>query len=1210
MPFASMIPPLRCCLMSHGPTGAIAIHLSDQNCSTESRVQVPRTLVRVLLIPIVAMLLCVAAEAETAPPARPETPPRSSKIPDLGDKAVLEFNAGALSNQTTGDASILAAPDWLSEPGQPLLLASTTSAKGFAVIHTAHIRIEPRRQYRVQALLKLLGSAPDSSVSLWVREYADPNRRPITPYPRTGVKDRSVQAHQRNIWTIRSLTFRTRPEARYLTISINTAGAPTELLVKSVRIVDVEKRKDEDAREMKDVLMQLQREASSRKPLVDRTLVFSRAQMKYGLERNYMRKWIDRPLLVDRALRVPRKYVTPYPSYVRMMDVVEQYGLDGLAFFPETKDRMGMFELTERAAPREFVLLPEFIPNGNIEAKAEVLKNALKCRNTVRIKGKILVTSYVASALKPSEWKKVLSSLRDRYGDCFIFLPALTKPVRFKSDFQEGIAIAREEVDECKAFLRSYLDVCDGLYFNYAAALKRKNRTFDREFYRELLIPIYKSVLSEARYRHKFLGLSAYHSHYNADLSLGLQEDGTKTLRNSFEAAMDARPDVIVLPEWDEVNENTCFRPTVYNSFTTQRILRYYMSRLRGKALAPAPGDDTSLPDLIVSYRKLLTLGEKLEVELLNVPDSLKKHSYRVQLQLFDHAGNLVRKLDPLVFHTGRLQAQTCTVPSEELAAYPSLIPVLNIEGYKDQQAIIIDRGLHHIQVRATWNWDYKFVKQPIRDLIRPNRASFTFGQLPALGALGGDGRALVAGTFECNEKIALVEVLEDDDVVYAVDPDNEFFRDSRDQLLLWIEFRSLRKQDLSGTLTMHGATCDWRFNNLHLHQPPPTLNVQEDKVEIRTPVSSHLRWVYVALPKKNAEAARLEFDFNLFKTVIPVKQIIENGIYSETHPDGLTMTVGEYWKQPDMPRHLDRSRVSFTARVKPELPTSQFHMRVTSKSGKTYRSVPLLLPEAMGGPSVDLRAYSDSKQHPVNVQVREVRIPDCSYDFTPKYGSILHTDAGRPFWGQLGGYVDSSSGRGGNGGGVSATLFRFGTYQYPVDAHRTAPTRKMRDGHPCLEFDGIGNYFLLPREALPRHGPFTLTFEIFPSTDKKPQYLFMHRSLRASSLMLFMQAGKLGGSFSAQGGKHYSFKSDLQIAADRWSKVSAVYDFTSMRLRVNDKEQSFPCSGPGLNIGPCGFGGYGKGGKNHDAPGNAWWFSGYLKSLRIIHNVTDGPPR
>ena len=67
-----------------------------------------------------------------------------------------------------------------------------------------------------------------------------------------------------------------------------------------------------------------------------RTLVFSRAQMKYGLEKNYLRRWVDRPLLIDPALRIAeRQNRMAFTSYSRILEIVKSYGLDGLAFFPE-----------------------------------------------------------------------------------------------------------------------------------------------------------------------------------------------------------------------------------------------------------------------------------------------------------------------------------------------------------------------------------------------------------------------------------------------------------------------------------------------------------------------------------------------------------------------------------------------------------------------------------------------------------------------------------------------------------------------------------------------------------------------------------------------------------------------------------------------------------------------------------------------------------
>jgi hypothetical protein len=265
--------------------------------------------------------------------------------------------------------------------------------------------------------------------------------------------------------------------------------------------------------------------------------------MKYGLDGNYYHIWTDRPLFVDRSLRLPRKYVTPFESYKRILEKeVEPYDMDGLAFFPETKDRMGMFELNDQANMPHISILPEFIPTFDIDAKMKVLEEALKCKTAARINGKVLITSYVASSVTPEQWDQTFKALRAKHGDCFIFLPALTDTVSLMGPFQRGEDISRRVIEERKAYLRTWLDVCDGIYFNYPAAFKNHDHTFNEQFYRELFIPVFKSVLPNLSTAKKYLGLSAYHSHSNPDLAIGLVEDGTRTMRHSFEAAIEAEP--------------------------------------------------------------------------------------------------------------------------------------------------------------------------------------------------------------------------------------------------------------------------------------------------------------------------------------------------------------------------------------------------------------------------------------------------------------------------------------------------------------------------------------------------------------------------------------------------------------------------------------------------------------------------------------------
>ncbi len=281
---------------------------------------------------------------------------------------------------------------------------------------------------------------------------------------------------------------------------------------------------------------------------------------------------------------------------------------------------------------------------------------------------------------------------------------------------------------------------------------------------------------------------------------------------------------------------------------------------------------------------------------------------------------------------------------------------------------------------------------------------------------------------------------------------------------------------------------------------------------------------------------------------------------------------------------------------------TSQYHLRITTESGKTWRSRPLLPATPKSLVRLPLRVYSDTRGDALDVRVSEHRIPHLKYEFSPRFGAILHTDAGRPFWAHSGGYIDTSTGRGGNEGGASATLFFPARSTYPADARCCAPAWvDSGDGH-SLRFDGVGTFLLLPREALPHRGSFTLSFDVKPASDK-PALLFAHRSRRLSSLELFLRDGRLGGAFTTQEQKRFDFSSGLRVEAGTWSTIEAIYDLNRMRLRVNGVEESFVCRGPGLDIGPSVMGGYGPGGQAGVYQGNTNWYGGLIRNLVIVHN-------
>ncbi|MBM4051060.1 MAG: LamG domain-containing protein, partial [Planctomycetes bacterium] len=360
-------------------------------------------------------------------------------------------------------------------------------------------------------------------------------------------------------------------------------------------------------------------------------------------------------------------------------------------------------------------------------------------------------------------------------------------------------------------------------------------------------------------------------------------------------------------------------------------------------------------------------------------------------------------------------------------------------------------------------------------------------------------------------------------------------------------------------------------------------------------------RLLYAAIPRADVAKAVLRVDTNLVKTRIPAARLAENSIYSETHPHGLTLTASRYLRQPDHPLPLRRRAVRFSADVLPDHPGSVLHLRVVTVSGRIFHGPLVLLP---GAPSaaVALPVWSDTRKGPVEVSVDARRVPDIEYVMDPRHGSALCTPAGRSFWGHDGGYTDSVTGRGGDGG-LDGSPF-VDRKNYPEGAVKMAPDWVVEDGRHCLLFDGVGTFVALPQGVLPRRGPFTLAFEIKPLEVSKPQVLFAHHGHYVGSLTVQLEGGRLAGRFVNQDLEKFTFTADRPMQPNVWTRVTVVYDLTRLRAWLDGVETAnVPCRGPGLYDTPSVFGGFGGKAKAADEfVGNTGWFKGHLRALRVIH--------
>lgn len=1076
-------------------------------------------------------------------------------------------------------------------PDGSAVSVSSARIEGHATLDLGWIPVEPNCGYRARYRIRPVGLQEPGSVYLMLREHEAEGVRPFEPYNRESSGLREVPVAPDGEWIERQLTFVTRQETRFLSGAIVILALNGEMQFGALELtalgapappVDPAQAWEEYDRMMDEVRAQ----ADSRVPLTERPLVFSRSQMKYGLGRNYYHQWNDRPLLVSRDYREQSDYVTPPASYERTLQQVVKYGIDGLALFPETRGRLEMFDLHEQLNVPGVGLLPEFLTaytDDPIGDKVRILERALRAPFAPRIDGKLLITSYSAGSYTPAQWKEVLDELRARVGDVFIFLPALTTGVGLRSPLMNGEPIPAAAIEAEKTVLREYLDVCDGIYFNYPPALRKPDHTFDAEFYREVFIPVYKSVLAEPAYRNKYLGLSAYRSHMSPDRGNNLFEDYTRTLRSSFEAAMDARPDVIILPEWDEQNENTSFRPTVYGGNTTGRLLRYYMSEIKDEPPTPWPGDDRSIPNLILSTRKILTLGETLIVELVNVPDGTDAGRYEVAVALQDEAGQVVHEFEPVTFDSAALQEERLSLPSETLADAQALVPVVAIRGYRGED-ITLDSGFHHINLRATWNWDYLTVRQPLRDMLRDAEVELAW-EPPA----DAEGPLTLTGTASAPGALGLVELLGDDDEVYAVDRNGEFLRDDPNYELFLVEYRSINTIPMQGAVTLRNATSPiWRSEGPELVPVEVEGDVPAQRIELQTDASESVRWVYFAVPREDLDVAELDWNFDTGSFSVGLSEVLEKKIVAYDFEGPIHVTVQPYRRQVDMPSHLTEREVTFEVPIWPEIATEQFHLRITTADGKQFRSRPLLLPEADSGARVPLRIYSEAQGGPVDVQVAASRVPELDFEFDPSRGAVLLAED-RPFWAILGGYSNTSTGRGSPNG-----IWRSGRGSYPTSATHSAPAWVEEDGRPALEFDGVGTYLELPRESLPNRGSFTMSFDVKPASDRD-QFLLVYRvGGSQKGLGLQIQGGRLVGNYSAADWTGQSMETGLEVPAGEWSTITVRHDFEQMTLGANGETASFPVTLPANNIG-------------FTLIGDGWtgnWFEGRLRDLQIVHNV------
>ncbi len=935
--------------------------------------------------------------------------------------------------------------------------------------------------------------------------------------------------------------------------------------------------------------------------LADRTWVFSRALPMYGHFQNYTVQWIDRPLHMDRSLRYP-------PGTFQHMLREDFIGLTAKEAEASGLDALGQMVHDSATNTRYFrqrlewmrddpsirlLLVPDFArhpdPLGTgYAAYLDFLRLALQEPRLARVQDKCLVTSYYTGSWDAATLRTFRERLRADAGESWML--AAGHPFRARRAWREAIASgdpnrARRAGTAFRDAVRETLRAADGIVFEEAGHLGVKPgptyaHFFDEAFYTNSLVPALLEVLAEPGFAgRKLLGLSAANGYVNYRSGENLSEEGTRTLRKGFEAARGANPDFISLPEWNEVNENTCIQPTVLNAGCTRRILLYYQRGLRGQEQAPIAGDDVRVPNLVVSSRCELRLGERLDIEILRIPDAPAPVPCTIRLSLRDAEGRLLKRFPPHTFRGATLDDVTYTLPSEALAADGIRVvrPELEVDG--DSARPSVWRTLRSIVIQPTTTTNYKYARQPLRELFEPEHHRFTCERQP-------DGAVVLSADIRTTNRLASVEVLEGYREIHGVDPGGEFDRGR--YFVVRADLTASETRTLAGRIAfthvsdLYTRAVEWPNSDLTgLRQEGHTLHL--------TPRINRLtRAILIRIPRGDVARAVMEGEFDGQAFRLPFQTLDQHGGYAVVPARQTLIRFFRMDDLADIPPRLNALAADFRIAHRPSNPSPVYFLRVISDSGRIWRSTPLLPVPLPSAPLTALNVWSETAGSNCQVHLPAAAVPQFDYLFEPKLGALLPCSTGPAGHGELGG-----------GLGYSAPFNRDAPV--PAIGASSAPAWVRDDdgGGWCLQFDG-GQYATLPHEVFPR-GEFTLTFEIEPRSQAS-QVLFRHHGISIGSLTLVLRRGNLHGSFVDHRLKVTEFDTGLPVPAGVWSTVVVAYDLHTLRFTVNGQTRAYPYAGRALYFAPSVFGGHSKpfGGLR---PGDAF-FTGRLRRLGIRHQA------
>ncbi len=818
----------------------------------------------------------------------------------------------------------------------------------------------------------------------------------------------------------------------------------------------------------------------------DKTYFFSRAQLKYGLQRkDYLRRWCDRPLMQETGFAQSGDFSVSYAgkydekgfinpqTYKVESNLLKKFNFTGFAFFPETFGRMDIFNHVGTPGTGDIKLLTEFryssakaVYKPLKERREECASRALENPHVFKLDGKIVITSYPgANHLGLGYWKQVIADFKALYGDKFLFMPWMSldggiRPTGKNKTWSKADIVKMEER------MREYLRVLDGFYYN---APPFKDRRYHWEFDTQVAIPIIHSVMSEPEFRNKYLGWGTKVGHMNCHVqSYGIDAFNTDTLRGTVGAAVRAKADIVNCVEWDEENENTSFRPMTMTGFSTLSICRAFEQLADGGKYSPLPGDDLSIPNLVLSYPRVLAAGQLIEVEVANIPDGSGKAPATVQVGFRDNNGKVVWQSETRKLAHDSVCAEVFNVQSETLLKHRFLNPFIIVDGKK------YDDGFYPLEIRTWWHWDYLYAKHVLRDMPKGVKADLSFSKPDEYGLTN------VNVKVSSPENIRSIELITGDNlVVYSHDNNGgSKFRESADRAAFRISIQGVQ----NSPLVLNGSVKLLNMPDVDIYpQVGRTIWRGNKTVWKLKDLALYIRPIhrFISIPRKDLANAAVEIDLpglTSEKTIVKLADVQKLGSYGINGKHSSQLVIVRNNQQEQMPDVLGGKEYEFSVPVRPEAPEAGFLVQVIDKNYRMYRSKKVS-PFVPGEKTIKYNVFSVGQKKCAVAEASADLLKPVTYDFSGKNGSIIKCSLGSRWDGILAGFVPMATGFGQGETSYGSSLTKY--FGAKKTLENAAPSREKIDGKDVLVFSGA-QYASLPMGMMPPFGSYEIEMDLY----------------------------------------------------------------------------------------------------------------------------------